>query len=280
MLAPVVAAQLSPATARVAAAVVAGVVGLVIGSFLNVVVYRVPRGLSVVRPGSFCPTCSAPVRSADNVPVLSWLALRGRCRSCHSPISARYPLVEGLTGALFALVGAVAGPHLAVPALCASAATFVALVAIDLDHQPSPQAVSLVGGGIALALFVVPAARAGHWAPLAASGAGALAALAVLGAAWGGTRSADPGARRRRRGATATLVPLGVLLGWVGAGSPAAVAAGVGCAAVAGVILGVTRPAENAAGPWRYVVGLPLAGALGAAVGFAVAAALGALGGT
>jgi len=154
---------LAPTTARVITAAMAGVIGLVIGSFLNVVVYRVPQGLSLVRPASFCPTCGTPVRSTDNVPVLGWLVLRGRCRSCHSPISPRYPLVEALTGALFALIGAVVGPHLSVPALCTAAATFVAVVAIDLDRHPSPPAVSLVGGGIALALFVLPPAHSGEW---------------------------------------------------------------------------------------------------------------------
>jgi leader peptidase (prepilin peptidase) / N-methyltransferase len=85
-----------------ALAAIAGVLGLAIGSFLNVVVYRVPRGKSLVHPGSSCPSCGAPVRWFDNVPVVSWIVLRGRCRSCHRPISLRYPLVELATGGLFA----------------------------------------------------------------------------------------------------------------------------------------------------------------------------------
>ena len=68
--------------------------GLAIGSFLNVVIYRVPRGLSIVSPRSACPTCGAPIKERDNLPVLSWLLLRGRCRNCRSSISTRYPLVE------------------------------------------------------------------------------------------------------------------------------------------------------------------------------------------
>src|SRR6478672_672415 len=82
--------------------VVGGVVGLLIGSFLNVVVWRVPRGESVVHPPSHCPSCDAPIAPRDNIPVISWLLLRGRCRSCRAPISMRYPFVELLTGVLFA----------------------------------------------------------------------------------------------------------------------------------------------------------------------------------
>src|ERR1041384_4924010 len=74
--------------------------GLVFGSFLNVVIYRLPRGESVAFPGSHCPSCGAPIRALDNVPILGWLALRGRARCCSAPISARYPLVELLGGLL------------------------------------------------------------------------------------------------------------------------------------------------------------------------------------
>jgi leader peptidase (prepilin peptidase)/N-methyltransferase len=81
-----------------------GAVGTVIGSFLNVVVYRLPAGMSIVRPGSHCPQCKTPIRWYDNVPVLGWLALAGRCRHCRQSISPRYPLVEGFTGLLFLAV--------------------------------------------------------------------------------------------------------------------------------------------------------------------------------
>jgi leader peptidase (prepilin peptidase) / N-methyltransferase len=87
-----------------ALAAIAGVLGLAIGSFLNVVVYRVPRGISLIRPGSACPTCGAPVQWFDNVPVVSWIVLRGRCRRCHQPISVRYLLIELATGVLFAVL--------------------------------------------------------------------------------------------------------------------------------------------------------------------------------
>src|SRR5512132_1978448 len=87
----------------------AAVLGAVIGSFLNVVIHRLPLGESLVSPGSHCPSCGAPVRARDNVPVLSWLLLRGRCRDCGAPISPRYPTVEALTAAGFAAVVAARG---------------------------------------------------------------------------------------------------------------------------------------------------------------------------
>lgn len=90
-----------------AALIFAALFGLAIGSFLNVVIWRLPRGESLSHPGSHCPKCGTPIKPYDNVPVLGWLVLRGRCRSCRAPISARYPLVEAATGALYVLVVAV-----------------------------------------------------------------------------------------------------------------------------------------------------------------------------
>ena len=113
-------------------------VGAVVGSFLNVVIHRVPRHESVVRPASRCPACGTPVAPRDNVPVLSWLLLRGRCRACRAPVSVRYPAVELLTAALFGLVGLVRGPA---PDLLLSlpfAAVLVAVAGIDLEHRIVP----------------------------------------------------------------------------------------------------------------------------------------------
>jgi leader peptidase (prepilin peptidase)/N-methyltransferase len=116
----------------------AGLLGALIGSFLNVVIHRLPLGESLVTPGSHCPACDAPVRSFDNVPVLSWLVLRGRCRSCGAPISVRYPAVELLTAASFGAVVAVRGFDeglwLELPFL----ACLIALAGIDLDHKLLP----------------------------------------------------------------------------------------------------------------------------------------------
>lgn len=82
----------------------AGLVGLAVGSFLNVVLYRVPRGESIVKPRSRCPSCGTQIAERDNIPVVSWLVLRGKCRTCQAPISVRYLLVEAATGLAFALI--------------------------------------------------------------------------------------------------------------------------------------------------------------------------------
>jgi leader peptidase (prepilin peptidase) / N-methyltransferase len=116
----------------------AAVLGALIGSFLNVVIHRLPRGESLVTPGSHCPSCAAPVRALDNLPVLSWLLLRGRCRSCGAPISARYPAVELLTAACFAAVVAVRGFDAGLWLELPFVACLIALAGVDLDHKLLP----------------------------------------------------------------------------------------------------------------------------------------------
>ncbi|HVI18792.1 MAG TPA: prepilin peptidase, partial [Gaiellales bacterium] len=116
----------------------AAVLGALIGSFLNVVIYRLPLGESLVSPGSHCPSCGAPVRTRDNVPVLSWLALRGRCRDCGAPISVRYPAVEALTAAAFAAVVAARGFDADLWLELPFVACLIALAGIDIDHQLLP----------------------------------------------------------------------------------------------------------------------------------------------
>jgi leader peptidase (prepilin peptidase)/N-methyltransferase len=120
-----------------------GIFGLMIGSFLNVVIWRVPRGESVVSPPSACPQCGKKIRPRDNIPVLGWLVLRGKCRDCGNPISARYPLVEFGTGVLFAAVAARFGFDAALPAFLYLAAVGIALALIDLDTQRLPDALTL-----------------------------------------------------------------------------------------------------------------------------------------
>ena len=117
--------------------------GLVIGSFLNVVAYRLPRGESLVAPPSHCPGCEAPIRPWDNVPLLSWIFLRGRCRSCGERISARYPLVELLTAALFGVVAAVHGLHADLAVELPFAAMLIAVADIDLEHRIVPNKILL-----------------------------------------------------------------------------------------------------------------------------------------
>jgi leader peptidase (prepilin peptidase) / N-methyltransferase len=132
--------------------VLTAVGGLLVGSFLNVVVLRLPRGESLVAPGSHCPGCAHPVRPYDNVPVLSWLALRGRCRDCRTPISARYPLVEALTAALAAgVVLANDGTHDVLLGL-ALVVLLVPIALIDLDHRIIPNRLTALGAVAALAV--------------------------------------------------------------------------------------------------------------------------------
>ncbi|MDP9101783.1 MAG: prepilin peptidase, partial [Actinomycetota bacterium] len=130
-----------------------GVLGLAIGSFLNVVVWRVPRGESVVRPPSACPGCGKPIRSRDNVPVLGWLVLRGRCRDCSMPISVRYPLVEAATALLFVAVALRFGADPVVPAFLYLAAVGLALALIDIDTHRLPNSLVLPSYPIAVVLL-------------------------------------------------------------------------------------------------------------------------------
>jgi leader peptidase (prepilin peptidase)/N-methyltransferase len=129
------------------------VLGLVIGSFLNVVIWRVPRNESVVSPPSHCPRCDAPIRPRDNVPVLSWLLLRGKCRKCGEPISGRYPAVEMLTCAVFAAMAARLGADWAVPAFLYLAAVGIALALIDLDTKKLPDKLTLPSYAVGVVLL-------------------------------------------------------------------------------------------------------------------------------
>jgi len=129
--------------------------GLLVGSFLNVVAWRLPRGESLMVPGSHCPGCAHPVRPYDNVPVLSWLLLRGRCRDCRAPIAARYPLVEALTAALAAaVVLARAGSAHDVLLGLVLLALLVPIALIDLDHRVIPNRLTAFGAVAALAIGV------------------------------------------------------------------------------------------------------------------------------
>lgn len=142
-------------TALGIAVVLAGVGGLIAGSFLNVVAYRLPRHESLVLPGSRCPGCGSAVRAYDNVPVLSWLVLRGRCRACRTPISARYPLVEGATAALAVAVVLVLGPDGEAWVGLALLAVLVPVALIDLDFRIIPNPLMLAGAVLAVALVAV-----------------------------------------------------------------------------------------------------------------------------
>jgi leader peptidase (prepilin peptidase)/N-methyltransferase len=157
-----------------------GVFGAAIGSFLNVVAYRVPRRESLVFPRSRCSGCQAEIAPYDNIPVVSWLVLRGRCRRCGVHISIRYPLIEALTAALFVVVGLHVGaePEL-IPALLFTA-LMVAVAAIDLEHKIIPNRLTAPAAVAAVALWAVidPSALPEHLIAGAIAG-GAMLIVAV-----------------------------------------------------------------------------------------------------
>ena len=134
----------------------AGVVGAVVGSFLNVVIHRLPRGESLVHPRSRCPGCGKQIASYDNVPIVSWLALRGRCRHCGEPISPRYPVVELLTALTFAAVVLVRGFDDDLILELPFVAALIALAGIDLDHKLLPNKIvyPLAAYGVIATLLV------------------------------------------------------------------------------------------------------------------------------
>jgi leader peptidase (prepilin peptidase)/N-methyltransferase len=165
-------------------AAICGVLGLLIGSFLNVVAWRVPRGESVVSPPSACPQCHQLIRPRDNVPVVGWLLLRGRCRDCGNPISARYPIVEAATGLLFALTAWRFGLDAALPAYLYLVAVGVALALIDLDVHRLPDALTLPSYPVGVALLGVAALVDGRGDALLRAGICAAIAFAFYFAVW------------------------------------------------------------------------------------------------
>lgn len=137
-------------------AILAGLAGLLIGSFLNVCIYRLPRDLSVVSPRSFCPACDRPIAWFDNIPVLSFMWLQGRCRKCKERIPLRYPIVELLTAAAFFSAMLALGPTVAALKYCVFAAILITLVFSDLEQLILPDEFTLGGTlvGIVFAAFV------------------------------------------------------------------------------------------------------------------------------
>jgi leader peptidase (prepilin peptidase)/N-methyltransferase len=131
-----------------------GLVGACVGSFLNVVVYRVPRGRSIVRPRSACAGCGGLIAPYDNIPLLSWILLRGRCRRCKAPISPRYPLVELATALLAVACLAQFGLSAKAAVSFALLSALLAVALIDWEHMLIPDAISL--GALALGLAISP----------------------------------------------------------------------------------------------------------------------------
>jgi leader peptidase (prepilin peptidase)/N-methyltransferase len=237
--------------------------GLAIGSFLNVVVYRLPAGLSVARPASACPRCSTPIRRRDNVPVVSWLALGGKCRDCRASISARYPIVELATGLFFVLVAArlwsltdvptesstVVSRLLALVAFLWLAGVSVALAVIDLEHHRLPNAIVLPSYAVGGALLAASSILVGDWSAIvrAAIGLASLFAFYLIAAL------SYPGGMGF--GDVKLAGVLGLYLAWLGWGEFAVGAfAAFLLGGVFAVVLLVTRRVERTGGipfgPW------------------------------
>ena len=155
--------------------IAATLLGLAVGSFLNVVIHRLPRGESLLFPGSHCPQCGHSLRALDNIPLVSWFVQRGKCRYCGAPISVRYPLVEMLGGALFGLAALAYGPAPAAIAACLFGSVLIAIAFIDLDHLLVLDGTTITGAVIGLG-FALAAHRVGS------SLEGAAAGLLIFGA--------------------------------------------------------------------------------------------------
>ena len=195
--------ELPPGAGPIAAQALAFLFGANVGSFLNVVAHRVPLSLSIVRPPSRCPACRTPVRAVDNIPILSWLALRGRCRGCKGPISIRYPAVEAFVGLLAAyavrviVLGSALAPDDRTPWIHAAAvftvtAAMVAAALIDIDHRILPDSITIPGMWAApLLALLVPELTLGaqrtvpSWMPAGSPMRLAAAIVSVAGIAAG-----------------------------------------------------------------------------------------------
>jgi leader peptidase (prepilin peptidase)/N-methyltransferase len=156
-------------------AAAAALLGALIGSFLNVVIHRVPLGESLVSPGSHCPSCGAAVRTRDNIPILSWLLLRGRCRDCGAPISPRYPIVEALTAVSFGAVVLARGFDDDLWLELPFVACLIALAGIDLDHKLLPN--KIVYPMAVYGILATAVVESGDLVEHLAAGAGAFAFL-------------------------------------------------------------------------------------------------------
>jgi leader peptidase (prepilin peptidase)/N-methyltransferase len=162
--------------------IVAGavVLGLLIGSFLNVVIHRVPAGESVVHPGSRCPACGTQLAWRDNVPIFSWLLLRARCRSCGVRISARYPLVEAGCAVLFAAMAARIGWEPELAAYLVASAALLALAVIDLDTKRLPDVIVLPTAAATTVLLAAAAVVDDQWGDFGRAVLGGLLGFGVL----------------------------------------------------------------------------------------------------
>ena len=205
--------------------VMAGVAGLLVGSFLNVVAYRVPLGLSVSKPRSFCPDCRRQLAWWENVPLISWILLRGRCRICGLSISLRYPAVELSTGLVFALVTWAWRGTLPAAGYCCLAATMIAILLVECSGHRAPLVMAGIGTGLGLPFFAAAAIWETNWRTFFGPLAGAIIGLAIFAI----LRQLDPKARDPRTSGRSTLLIAGCWLGGMEADPVvAAVVVGVG----------------------------------------------------
>lgn len=212
--------------------VYAALFGLIVGSYVNVVVYRLPRGVSTALPRSRCPACHAVIRPRDNLPLVSWLLLRGRCRSCGALISWRYPAVEAATAVLFVAVVEVFGPTWEGLAAALLGCLLLALALIDAEHYLLPDRVTLPGlaAGLALQPFLVW--NGGGWRGVVAALAGVALGAGVLLVLWGGWLLVK-GEEGMGLGDVKMLAMIGAFLGWKG------VAVSLFFASLAGSLVGL-----------------------------------------
>lgn len=214
--------------------------GAVAGSFFNVVIHRVPSKQSVVAPRSHCPNCATPLGALDLVPVLSWVVLRGRCRHCAAPISARYPIVEVLSAGLFALVGWRVGLVPALPAYLLLTGFLVVLSAIDIDTTTLPRRLIYLCSALGAVLLLIATAVDDSWHRLRWAAIGAfgtyVAFRALHAAARGGLGYGD----------VRLAAMLGGYLGWRGmAYVPVGIFAGFVLGAAVGVVLLLAQRASR-----------------------------------
>ncbi|MGH9150596.1 MAG: prepilin peptidase [Acidimicrobiales bacterium] len=193
-------------------AAVAGLLGLAVGSFLNVVIHRVPLKQPVSRPRSRCGACGTPIAPRDNIPVVSWALLRGRCRACAAPIAARYPLVELGTAALFAAAALRLGADWALPAFCVFFAALLAVALVDLEHRTIPNRIVYPTLFTAVPLLTAAAALGGDWARWRDAALGGAAAFAALWVVW------FVAPRGMGYGDVRLAGVIGLYLGWLGLG--------------------------------------------------------------
>ncbi len=252
----------------------AGVIGIFVGSFLNVVVYRAPLGLSVSAPRSFCPSCRRQLSWWENIPLASWIALRGRCRTCHLPISGRYPLVELSTGITFALVTWAWHGTLVSAAYCCLTASMIAVGLIEYGGQRAPLSVAAIGTGVAQVIIVIGAGWDHHWGTVIGSLIGTLIAIGIVA----GLRASDPDCRDPRGHGRSALLVAGCWVGGLGVGA-AAVGVGVWIATYFLCMVGAwsltrQRLVQGAAPAADRVVPAVFAAPLVSAIAVALAASL------